>query len=69
MIGKVFKKLSANDIDIVNSFFICEYADIHDAMSKCNRLFLDKIDKPKNWKFISEVICCIITHHYLPPKP
>jgi hypothetical protein len=63
-IKKSFAKLNKADIDFIIAFFNRDITNRDDAMLICNRLFMDQVNKPKNWKIISELISCGITFRY-----
>jgi hypothetical protein len=57
--GRLMKKLSTADLDIILSF--CENSislDRNEFEHRANRFFMDR-EKPKNWKIISEILSVI----------
>lgn len=61
---KGFNKLKKSEVDVFVKFFETEYLDKSNAMQACNRMFMDKTDKPKNWSTIMELVSSVISHHY-----
>lgn len=61
---KGFDKLKKSEIDIFVGFFDIDYSDKSNAMQACNRMFMDKSEKPKNWTTIMELVSSVISHHY-----
>lgn len=61
-LGKQYKKLTKNDIKLA-TVFIKEknHLSKNDFELAVNRMFLDNSNKPKNWKIISELLCCTNT--------
>lgn len=54
---RLFKKISKSDIQIIEDFFNSQNESDKDKyFYNLNRFFLDNPDKPKNWKFISEIL-------------
>jgi len=58
--SKYIKKLKTTDIDCLRSFILInDHLNKSDFESKLNRFFLDKIDKPKNYKIILDLLSCV----------
>lgn len=60
--SKLFLKMKKDD-DLFCINFIDDNKDLKndEFEKKVNRVFIDKSDKPKNWKIISEILTCINT--------
>lgn len=60
---KGFSKLKASEITLIEE--LLNSSEDKDALAiKANRMFMDKSDKPKNWKIISEMASCAISYKF-----
>lgn len=65
---KSFARLSAKEVSICLTFIVeNDHLDKGEFEMKINRMFLDKIEKPKHWKEMSELLTC--ANSALPAPP
>lgn len=58
-LNRVFKKLNRDDLYICRQFLAeKEHLSKGDFELAVNRMFIDKENKPKNWKLICELLTC-----------
>lgn len=61
-LGKSYNKLTPEDERLCLDFIKANgYLDKDGFDKAVNRMFLDKVDKPKNWKIICELLSCANT--------
>jgi hypothetical protein len=60
---KSFSKLRKDDFVIIEKFLSIEFQSKDDAMSACNRIFLNN-PRTKNWLCVMETLSGFITHSY-----
>jgi len=63
-LSKGFNKLKQSEKILLADFLDLKFSDKSAAFTASNRMFMDKIDKPKNHLIISELISCALSFRF-----